>query len=153
MGQVILVAKGEQSERRRMGVIYETHSFAVSPLSLSLFSSSALRFVSNPPKRVAEKEGRRGGCREGGAERRNGRNYGGSKRWKRKRARERRIHRAAITKCLAQRERERELSCIDMRSRVFLVYSNYTIYTYLRPPFSIRWWRWVRGPSGSSRPE
>ena len=103
----------------------------------SLFASSALRFVSNPPKRMAEKEGRRGGCREGGAERRNGRNYGGSKRWKRKRARERRIHRAAITKCLAQRERERELSCIDMRSRVFLVYSNYicTITSVLRSQF------------------
>ena len=34
VGQVILVAKGEQSERRRMGVIYETHSFAVSPPAL-----------------------------------------------------------------------------------------------------------------------
>ena len=119
--------------------------------SLSLlFFSPSLRFE---PSQANGRKRRKEGCREGGAERRNGRNYGGSKRWKRKRARERRIHRTAITKCLAQRERERELSCIDMRSRVFLVFSNYTMSTYLRPPFSIRWWRWVRGPSGSSRPE
>ena len=39
-----------------MGVIYETHSSAVSPLCLS--SSALLRFVSNPLKRMAEKEER-----------------------------------------------------------------------------------------------